>query len=285
MQESATTMEQPKRLLVSVKSVLILAAGLVLIAGTQLFVFPENTKQDFAWTIKSPITAAFMGAAYYASFVLVVGGARQRYWTRARISLFSPMAFTFAMLIASLQHLDAFHFNDSAFFPRFAAWAWMVVYVVVPPLEAVVLYLQLRAPGIDLPRTAPMPAPVRWTLRAQAAIMLVLGAALFVVPAVAAPLWPWKLTLFTAQVTGGWLLGFGVAAVQAARENDWTRIGAACASYGLIGLLELVAVARFPAAIDWAQPAGWIYVAFLVSIVIVSGVSLSTITRLRTQAQ
>jgi len=271
---------EPVRLLhPGVKTVLLIAAGLVLIAGTQLFVFTDHTDQDFAWTIKAPIEAAFMGAAYYASFVLVVGGARQRYWSRARVSLFSPMMFTFAMLIASLQHLDAFHFNSPAFFPRFAAWAWMVVYVIVPALEVVVLIIQLRAPGEDLPRVAPMWGAMRAALTIQGAIMLLLGAALFVAPAATLGLWPWKLTLFTAQVTGGWLLGFGVAAIQVVIENDWTRVGAGCASYLLVGILELVAVARYPRAIDWGAPAGWIYVAFLACVVVTSAVALYATTR------
>jgi hypothetical protein len=35
----------------------------VLLAGLQLFVFATETDRFFAWTIASPLTAAFLGAA------------------------------------------------------------------------------------------------------------------------------------------------------------------------------------------------------------------------------
>ena len=43
------------------------ASVLVFLAGFQLTVFTAQTGAYFAWTILSPITAAFLGAAYWAA--------------------------------------------------------------------------------------------------------------------------------------------------------------------------------------------------------------------------
>ena len=57
---------------------LVVAAVLVFLAGLQLTVFPTRTAEWFAWTIDVPMTAVFLGAAYWSSAVLEVAGARSR---------------------------------------------------------------------------------------------------------------------------------------------------------------------------------------------------------------
>ena len=46
------------------RALLAVAAVLVFLAGTQLFVFSTRTARYFAWTIDPPMTAAFLGAHY-----------------------------------------------------------------------------------------------------------------------------------------------------------------------------------------------------------------------------
>jgi hypothetical protein len=72
--------------------ILRIAGILVLIAGYQLFVLTSQTDRYFAWTINPPLTAAFLGASYWASFVLVFLASQERYWANARAASFS--AFT-----------------------------------------------------------------------------------------------------------------------------------------------------------------------------------------------
>ncbi len=251
--------------------ILRVAAVLVSIAGFQLFVLGEHTDAYFAWTIKSPITAAFIGAAYWSSLPIVLGGVRGRVWAQTRISYFSPLVFTVSMLIATAMHLDALHLHQTgALFPVFAAWSWVAVYFIVPVAEIVILGFQLRAPGGDPPRIAPMPVAIRAIILAQAAIMLLIGAVLFVAPLAGAGLWPWKLTAFTAQVTGGWLLGLGVAGAEAVWENDWTRVTAAVGSYLAFGVLQAVVLLRYGASLGWGGAGLSVYTAFIASIVIVA---------------
>ena len=64
---------------------------------------------------------------------------------------------------------------------------------------------------------------------------------------------------------GSWLLGLGIVLLTAAAENDWVRIRIATASYAILGVLELVAVARYRADIVHV-PAGWLFAAFEASV-------------------
>src|SRR5207247_8609065 len=63
------------------------ASTLVFLAGLQLTVFPEQTDTYFAWTITPPVTAAFLGAAYWAAVPVALIAARQKFWARARVGL------------------------------------------------------------------------------------------------------------------------------------------------------------------------------------------------------
>ena len=88
---------------------LVVAAVLVFLAGFQLTVFPTRTADWFSWTIDVPMTAVFLGAAYWSSAVLEVAGARSRTWGRARLTVWTVLVFTVLTLVVTLVHLDKFH--------------------------------------------------------------------------------------------------------------------------------------------------------------------------------
>jgi hypothetical protein len=83
------------------------------------------------------------------------------------------------------------------------------------------------------------------TLLVQGLLLLAVGSALFVVPAVATALWPWPLTPLTARVVAAWLLAFGLCAILAWRSRDLARLDVAAWAYGLLALLEVVVIIRF----------------------------------------
>jgi len=238
---------------------LVAASVLVFIAGVQLFVLTDQTDQYFAWTVAPPLTAAFLGAAYWASGAIELESSLRPIWAQARIAVFTALTFSVLTLVATLLHLDRFHLQASEASARAAAWVWLGVYVLVPVLLAGALVLQLRAPGADPLRGTRLPRLFRSLLALQGAVMLVVGLGLFVAPAATAPWWPWLLTLLTARATGAWLVAMSVAAAQTIWENDWRRIGAGVRSYALLGALELVALDRYSSAVNWQQPGGWIY--------------------------
>lgn len=138
---------------------------------------------------------------------------------------------------------------------------------------------QRRVKGEDPERFAALPYLVRIPLVAESILMLALGVVLFVAPNSVASLWPWKLTALTSRAIGAWLLGTGVFALQAAAENDLLRIKAGLVSYSAFGLLQLIAVLRYPSNIDWTMPASWFYVVFLIIVLLTGLYSLSQRSR------
>src|SRR5205823_14649674 len=121
--------------------------GLVFIAGVQLFVLSTRTDNSFAWTIKVPLTAAFLGAGYWGSFPMITWSLRVREWQRVRIVVILALVLTTFTLIATLWRLDQFHLGVGSTGGRIAGWAWLVVYVTIPILLVAAFIRQERAEG------------------------------------------------------------------------------------------------------------------------------------------
>ena len=64
---------------------LVAFAGLTFLAVTQLLLLADVADRYWAWTIRTELTAAFLGAAYGAGFVLAVASLRQDDWSRIRV--------------------------------------------------------------------------------------------------------------------------------------------------------------------------------------------------------
>jgi hypothetical protein len=250
------------------------ASTLVFLAGLQLTVFTEQTDTYFAWTIAPPMTAAFLGAAYWAAVPVELIAAREKVWAKARVAVPAIWLFTTLTLVATLLHFDRFHFSSPISSAQGAAWFWLAIYAIVPVAMLLVGWLQLRAPGEDPPRGSPASLWMRIAVLVQGGAMLVFGAGLFLLPSTVGPLWPWTLTTLTARAIGAWLIGIGFAAIHANRENDFSRIQPLAGGYTAFAILELLALARYSGMVDWNSPAAWVYLAFLLSILPVGLMSL-----------
>lgn len=240
---------------------------LALVVGPLLFLLPDQTDSLFAWTIKPPVTAAFLGGAYMTALTIELLAARERIWARARVVYPGMILFTTVTLIATLLHLDKFHFTAPGFFAKFTAWAWLIIYALAPPVMLALLVYQLRAPGSDPAHRAPVPPWFRGVLVAQAVIMIGLGLAMFLAPEPFAGLWPWTLTPLTARAVGAWLIGLGFAVAHAAWENDWELIRICMVGDIVAGGLQLLVLARFAGTLQWAAPNVWVYLVFLLAMV------------------
>lgn len=257
--------------------VLLVAFGvLTALAVAALFVRPETTDRFFAWTIRPPLTAAFLGAAYVGGCALVVLSVRHTTWAHTRASIGTILVFTVLTLVATLAHLDRFHFGVPAAFPRGAAWFWLTVYVVLPVVMVVLLVLQLRAPGTHPPKVRPLPRWLLALLAFEGATMFGVGVVLFVWPGALAA-WPWPLSALTSRAIGAWLISFGVAAGAALVENDLGRLRAPAVAYLVFAVAEVVVVLRYRSTFAWDTGAAWLYLAFLVLVAVTAaaGVRLS----------
>ncbi len=256
------------------RALLLVAAVLVFLAGLQLTVFPTRTAEWFSWTIDVPMTAVFLGAAYWSSAVLEVAGARSAGWGRARLTVWTVLVFTTLTLVVTLVHLDKFHLGaENPTSARLVTWGWLAIYAGVPVALAAALVVQARRPASAVTGGGvrrPLPGGLRLILAALAAVLLGAGAALLAAPTWAAGRWPWPLTSLTARAIGAWLVGLGWAAAHAWLLDDADRVR----PLGLTGVafvvLETVALLRHGDALDWSAWEATAYVAGLAWIGVVA---------------
>lgn len=251
---------------------LLIASVLPLTAGFSLFVLTSETDSYSAWTIDSAITAAAIGAAYWAGFFLPFLAGLERTWAAARVAIPPVIAFTAINLIAAIVDFGKFHTDADVdgFGTLLLSWGWVLTCAGGFGLLVFVIVLQLRLPGGDPPSGPPLEGPIRTVLVLQALVLGGIGAALFVAPVdVANEIWPWELTPLNGRVMSAWLIALAVGAVAVLRENDWTRSRPTAIGYTLFGALEIVVLLRYTDDVDFGSARLLIYLAFLVSIVVV----------------
>jgi hypothetical protein len=264
-----------KRTTPGMRGLLWVAGGLVLLAGMQLFLFPERTADYFAWTIDEPLTAVFLGAAYWASVVFEWVAASERTWANARVSVPTVFTFTTLTLVVTLIHIENFHLGDEFdLSTRAVTWAWIAIYSIVPVLMLVIAARQRRAPGGDPPRSAPLPRSIAVVLLVHAVLMLTVGAALLLAPDDAASLWPWPLTPLTGRAIGAWVFSLGLAAGHSLWERDLRRLRVAAAGYVALGVLQTIAALRYPDSVEWDSVQALAYAAMIASMLVVGAVTL-----------
>jgi hypothetical protein len=263
--------------------------GLTALAVLALLVSPGAADEDFAWSIHLPLTAAFLGAAYAAGCLLSVLSLRQRTWSEIRVPLLTIAVFTALTLVATLNHAHRLHLLDGGVPARAAAWLWLAVYLVVPVACLAVIARQDRDRLREQVARLPLPRWLVWLLGAQGAVLAAAGAVLFLggltVHHVTEPItgfWPWDMMPLSSQVTGAWLIAFGVAAALAIRERDLSRLRVPAVAYTAFGLLELAVLFGYRDEVDGGDPWLWGYVALLVSAVLTGGYGWQAAHRVRT---
>jgi hypothetical protein len=243
-------------------------AGLALIAGALLFLGATRTDAWWSWTVVPPLTAATLGAFYWAAFVLILVAARSRTWSRARPAVYPVAVIAALLLVITLIHIDRFDLNS--LFGIF----WVVAYALVPVLLAWALVEQRGTPGEDRRGDRRLPRLLRRALIIEGVSMLVGGALLLVAPGAADDLWPWPLSPLTSRAIGSFLFGIGLTAVIAAREDDPLSFRGAALAYTVLGLLEILALNVHIPDLGDRPLATTLYAAFWVAVFLSGGYGL-----------
>ncbi len=259
---------------IGVRATLLVGGLFVFAAGIPLFVGTERTDVYFAWTVRPPLTAAFLGASYWASFLLGVLCSRQPCWHRARLAVPGPLLFTLLTLLATLIHIDRFHFGSVQLVARLVTWAWLFIYAAVPLALGISLVLQLRMAGQDPSRQSPLGAGMRSFLIFLVVPTGILGLGLYAAPAATLKLWPWTLTPLTARAVGAWLLAIAVISAQTALEDDVLSTRPAFITMTALGVLQIAALLRYPSDFRWMSVAGWVYLLILIGMLYAGAYSL-----------
>jgi hypothetical protein len=252
----------------------VLVLPLLFIAGVQLFLLSEQTDTYFAWTFGAPISAAFLGAGYWAAMFHAYSGARSKTWSFVRTSMPAALAATSLLSITTFLHLDAFHLDSPLFLTRFVTWVWIAVYITVPPILAAAWIIQSRLPGANERGRTPLPVWMRGGFVLLGAFALFCGLGLFLVPEAMSAVWHWPVTPLAARAVSSWLSAFGAACIALTLENDIENGAGTCSSLFAFCILELVVIARYAGAIDWGKPMAIAYALFLLLGALITGANL-----------
>jgi hypothetical protein len=237
-------------------------AGLALIAGLLLFAGASDTEDWFSWTIEPPLSAAALGAFYWAAFVLLATGARATGWAAVRPIALPVLVIAIVLLVVTLVHLDRFDM-DSLF-----GVFWLCAYVAAPPLLLFGIAAQLRAEqggGADTGGRT-LPGALRALIALEAAVMLAVSALLLLAPDTATDLWPWALTPLTSRALGAFTLGVALVGLIVARENRLFPFGGVALAYVALGALQLLALALHAGDLGDDGAANAAYIAFCAAI-------------------
>ncbi len=178
--------------------------------GLLLYLFPGHADTNYAWSIKPPPSAAFLGAGYVAGTIptaLVVFATRR--WRSLRTLPWALFVLSTALLAATIIHNDRFRFD----FPP--TYAWIVVYAGVV-IGAPVLWLRQERRAEPEPPADPGLRVVRAISLPVGIVMVAGAAALFLAPVDLGSHWLWTLTPLLGRVVASWYAMFGTMLIACA---------------------------------------------------------------------
>ena len=232
---------------------LVFVAGfsLTIGPGITLFALPDRTADYWAWTIKAPLTAAFMGAGYLGAAVSLFLAARTVEWERVRIVAVAALTLTTVTLVATILEPEPFAFGEGGV-TELVAWIWLAVYVGLPPLVLTAFVLQERAGGArEYASELPAGRTTRLVLGCAGVALAAVGLALVAEWSWLVERWAWPLVPLPAKVVGAWLCTYAAGLLWVAlRDADWRRFRlGAIAAFVAVGL-QLAAAVRLRDGLD-----------------------------------
>ncbi len=229
-----------------------------------LYLFPDHTKELFAWGIQPRMSAMMLGAAYIGGAYFFVRAAMGARWHWVKVGFLPVTTFATLMGIATILHWDRFNHGSISFF------AWAGLYFTTP---FIVFLLWLRNRATDPGPTAHdlrVPRLVRLLIGIVGGLTLLTSMILFLQPGFMISAWPWQLTPLTARVMGALFALTGVGELAIALDARWSavRIPLQSQMIGivLIGLAMIFSWSNF----RQANPLTWVFLASIVFLLVAS---------------
>src|SRR5882724_10730367 len=94
--------------------------------GPLLVLAPGHTAAYWAWTIQPSMSAVWEGAGYTFGACAITTMLVLNRWRTSILAIIATIPFAYAMIVATLLHLDRFATGS----PRF--WVWLAIYIVLP---------------------------------------------------------------------------------------------------------------------------------------------------------
>ena len=227
----------------------------LLLAFLALYVAPDHTDQDFAWTILPRTSAILLGAGYTAGAYFFARVVTERRWHRVRAGFLAITAFTVCMLAATLLHWGRFHQGARTFY------LWFSIYLLTPFIVPWLWWRNRAHASEELePGDIRFSSPVRWVLGVGAALGVLAFIVVVIRPSVLIALAPWKLTELTARAFAGWTILTLVAATNVARDGRWSATRILMESAMVALALCLLALPRIWPDLDPGKPMTYLLV-------------------------
>jgi hypothetical protein len=178
--------------------------GLAVANGLFLYVLPGLADTAYAWSIKPPASAAFLGAGYVAG----AAATGMTVFAATRWRSVQPLGAALAVLSVLLIGATIIHAGKFRWlYPP--TWVWTGVYAIAPVAIAVLSVRQRRITTV--PEADPRLRLLR-TLSLIAGTVLAIGAiALYAAPVRLGAHWPWLLTPLLARAVASWYAMVGTA--------------------------------------------------------------------------
>lgn len=183
---------------------------LALANGVFLYFWPAQAFAHYAWAIKPPVNAAFIGAGFLAGTLAtgLVLFATTR-WRNLQTLPIALWVLATALAAATAIHHDKFKFG---YVPT---WVWTVVYFTVPFAIPYLVAGQRRS-AEPAPEADPALRPLRALSAVTGAILIGASIALYVAPASLGKHWFWALTPLLARALASWFALIGTILVSCA---------------------------------------------------------------------
>jgi hypothetical protein len=243
---------------------------LALANGAFLYLVPSQALTHYAWSIKPPVSAAFIGAGFLAG-TLVTGlvlGATKR-WRSLQTLPPALWVLATSLLVATIVHHGKCKFD----YPP--TWVWVIVYAGVPLAVPILVYRQRRA-AESRPAADPTLRTTKLLSAVIGALLLAGAIALYAAPVAVGKHWPWLLTPLLGRVVAAWYALFGTMLVSCA-------IGLRHASEAVLPYVTLAAWCVLllalpllhPGDVDTGTTAFWLWTAGMVVLLALAAHALS----------
>ena len=230
----------------------------LLLAFLVLYLEPDHTDLNFAWTILPRTSALLMGASYTAGAYFFVRVIFEKKWHRVQAGFLAITGFTICMLAATVLHLARFHQGTIQFY------LWTIIYALTPFIVPFLWWRNHASASRDLEEN-----DLRFSLFIRRVLGIVaLGGVLsflivFIQPSLLIIAAPWKLTELTARVFAGWSMLTFLTVLTIAYDGRWSATRYLLQS-AMIGItLTLLAIPRMWSDFDQSMPMTYIFTASL----------------------